>query len=947
MNLEDLINSGALSLSLFEELYAQYKINPSSVDPSWREVFSELDIASYSKAPSVSSSLEAPTLLPANTSGQSVLYYPRVSIENDAHCRIYQLIDAYRKYGHLMAKVDPIALSCPAEPNELKIETYGFSKQDLSTHYPSCGLFDTETAPLLEILNALKSIYCNYIGLEYMRIDDKELRVWIQGHIEPKRFRVNLSIEQKRMILHYLNKSELFELFLHTKYVGQKRFSIEGGETLIPMLASLIDYGALHGSDEFYIGMSHRGRLNVLANLLNKSYADIFNEFEEGYFPASVEGSGDVKYHKGFFSEVKTIHGHPVKLTVTPNPSHLESVGPVVEGQVKARQILRHDEIKKDKVVPILIHGDGAIAGQGVVYETLQLSKLEGYSTGGTIHIVINNQIGFTTVPKDARSTQYCTDIAHTFGAPVFHVNSEDPEGCVHAVNLAMEIRQKFHCDVFIDLNCYRKYGHNEGDEPAFTQPLEYQLIRKKVPVRELYRDFLISQGVMEKSLAETLESEFKTALHEALNAKKIAPKGLTAEEQAVVVSKNDSIFTPVQTGVSRKLLKEIGERFCHVPEGFAIHPKLAILNKERLSMLQEGDGARPVDWGMGELLAYGSLLWEGTSVRLSGQDCCRGTFSHRHAMLMDQIKEQEYVPLDHLKADQGRFDVYNSSLSEYAVLGFEFGYSIANPQALVLWEAQFGDFANGAQIIFDQYIATAEQKWMQKFPLTVLLPHGFEGQGPEHSSARIERFLTLGGDHNMQIVNPTTPAQLFHLLRRQIIRQVKKPLIIFTPKGLLRLPACSSKLDEFTSGSFKEILSDPDAPARVIRLVLCSGRIYYDLIAEREKTQTQHMMIVRIEQLYPLDVETLKAIISKCSVLKECIWAQEEPSNMGAWNFIRPILQDILPKEIELSYVGRTRSASPAVGSHAVHKKEHTAIMKALFEKEQTNLDIAAGLRA
>lgn len=922
MDLDALIDSGCLNIALYEEKYSQYKKNQSTLEPSWRQLFDQLE-----SSPTEPQLQATSTLLPAN----SVLYPTKMEVSSETDQRIFNLVEAYRNYGHLLANTNPIATEPLAEPHQLKLETFGFTRQDLPKKFPSCGFFEHETAPLLDIINALKAIYCGTIGVEYMGVQSPELEQWLQRHIEPSRFRMNLTIDQKHLILQHLNKSELFESFLHTKYVGQKRFSLEGGETLIPMLAFIVDTGAALGLDEYIIGMAHRGRLNVLCNIFDKSYVDIFSEFEEGYIPVSIEGSGDVKYHKGFYSEVKTVHGHKVKLTLTPNPSHLEAVDPVVEGQVKARQIMRNDE-QQDKVIPILIHGDAAISGQGVVYETLQLSRLEGYSTGGTIHLIINNQIGFTTLPKDSRSTRYCTDIARAFGAPVFHVNAEDPEGCIYATSLAIDLRQKFRCDVFLELNCYRKYGHNESDEPAYTQPLEYQLIRKKQPIREIYRDALIQQGVVEKDMAEALETEFKAALHQALELKNISKSTTQKEESAA--AKNEAIFQSVATAVPKQTLQEVGEGICRLPPDLTVHPKLIALTKERLAMLKDGSEARPLDWGMAELLAYGTLLWEGKHVRISGQDSCRGTFSHRHALLVDQAKEQGYVPLKHLKAGQGRFDIYNSPLSEYAALAFEYGYSLATPQSLVIWEAQFGDFTNGAQIVIDQFISTAEQKWGQKFPLTLLLPHGYEGQGPEHSSGRIERFLTLAGDNNMQIVYPTTPAQLFHLLRRQVHRNIKKPLIVFTPKGLLRHPQCVSSLDDLAKGTFLEILDDPFSPKDAKRLVLCSGRIYYDLIAEREKTAADDIAIIRIEQLYPLDMERLNTILARYPNIKACIWAQEEPSNMGAWGFIRPILSEWLPSEVELSYVGRTRSASPAVGSHALHKKEHTAILNALFKQ-------------
>lgn len=926
MELDTFIDSGFLNLPFFDELYASYKKDPGSVDVSWQKLFAQLD-----NTPSIDSKqIQKSPLLKS---------FSQATVD----LRVFNLINAYRTYGHLLAKTNPLEIaSTRQDPHQLSLETSGFSEQDLSAHFPCGTLFESSDASLEEIIKALKETYCGTVGVEYMGFVNPELETWLQKHIEPNRFKIDLSLDQKRKILQHLNKSELFESFLHTKYVGQKRFSLEGGEALIPILAAVIDKGASLGLEEFILGMAHRGRLNVLCNILDKSYADIFSEFEDGYVPASVEGSGDVKYHKGFYSEVKTVHGRTIKIVLTPNPSHLEAVGPVVEGQARARQDVLSFEKGQNVVIPVLIHGDAALSGQGIVYETLQMYKLDGYKTGGTIHIVINNQIGFTTIPEDSRSTTYCTDIARTFGAPIFHVNVEDPEGCVYATQLAVELRQKFHCDVFIELNCYRKYGHNEGDEPAFTQPLEYQQIRKKRPVRELYRDYLIKQGVL-KEETESLENDFKKGLQDALQNLKQQKHPTKENFQLLPQTKDQGGIQHVQTGVPKAVLQQIAERICYIPEELTVHPKLAALTKERLAMVKEGEGSRPIDWGMAELLAYGSLLWNGVSVRLSGQDSCRGTFSHRHALLMDQVKEQGYVPLQHLKSGQGQFSIYNSPLSEYAVLGFEFGYNIGNPGCLVIWEAQFGDFANGAQIIIDQFISTAEQKWNQKFDLTLLLPHGYEGQGPEHSSGRIERFLTLAGDNNMQIVQPTTPAQLFHVLRRQMLRELRKPLIVFTPKGLLRHPACISKLDDLTQGSFLEILDDPQPSKQPSKLVLCSGRIYYDLIAARETKPNASMAIIRLEQLYPLDVDRLKELIEKYAGFKECYWVQDEPSNMGPWNFIRPILRELMPKEVDPMYVGRLRSASPATGSHARHKQENENILNALFGiQEPTIFEIA-----
>lgn len=880
-----------------EEIHKKYLSNPNDVDASWYFSFS---------GSSPFKQLEQ-----------------NIGEELSDELLIHHLIEAYRFYGHIYVNINPISIQKISEPEELKLENLGISS-DLSKFFPTCGLMEQETAPLKEILDTLQSIYCNRIGIEYMGLGNPSLEKWIQGQIEPNRFSRPLSDEQKLMIMDQLNRSELLETFIHTKYTGQKRFSIEGGETLIPMLEAIIENGSMHDAREFVIGMAHRGRLNVLNNIMKKTHAEVFAEFEDTY-ESTFEGSGDVKYHKGFFAEVDLPHNRTVKITLPPNPSHLEAVDPVVEGQVRAKQIQIQDH-SQNVIVPILIHGDAAIAGQGIVYETMQFCQIPGYANGGTVHIVINNQIGFTATPKESRSTPYCTDIARAFSAPVFHVNAEDPEGCVYAANLAIEIRQQFHCDVFIDLNCYRKYGHNESDEPAYTQPLEYLIIRKKRPIRELYRDFLISQGIMEEKI-QKMETEYNKALHQALEEAKSPKK----KKSAIAEHATKDAISTITTGVDQETLKTIADRISTIPDGFSIHQKLAHLVQERLSMVK-GE-SKPLDWGMAELLAYGSILWDGVNVRISGQDSKRGTFSHRHAVWMDQKIEKAYVPLSHLKEKQGRFDVLNSPLSEYAVVGFEFGYSVAFPDSLVVWEAQFGDFCNGAQIVIDQFIATAEQKWDQKFSLVLFLPHGYEGQGPEHSSGRMERFLSLAGEDNMRITNPTTPSQLFHLLRRQVFTKVKKPLIIFTPKGLLRHPQCTSHLNDLVNGTFEEVIDDPTHPETAKRLIFCSGRIYYDLIAERDKTKVEECAIIRIEQLYPFHQNRIKDIIKKYPKAEKYFWAQEEPNNMGAWEFIHPLLNPLLPENNTLIYVGRLRSASPAVGSHALHKKQYEEIMNSLFK--------------
>ncbi len=804
---------------LIEEQYQRYLADPASVDASWRAFFSGVDFGTYLQRPTASS--------------------------------VSSAVDAFRRYGHLLAAVNPL------EPPPEKV--------------PELDLSSPE-AP------ALKAIYCNRIGYEYMDLSNPELEAWMQERIE-KAPLPELSREEKEALLNCLNKAEVFEAFMHTRYVGQTRFSLEGGEALIPLIGALLDQGKALGVADCTIGIAHRGRLNVLANILNKPYATIFQEFEDDT-ALSLVGNDDVRYHMAFSGEYKGL-----TVSMTPNPSHLESVDPVTLGQTRAKRVSK-------KAFALLVHGEAALSGQGVVYETLQMGRLKDYSVGGTIHIVINNQIGFTTTPKEGRSTKYCTDIAKTFGAPVFHVNGEDPESCVAVARLAMEIRDRFGCDVFIDLICYRKYGHNEGDEPAFTQPLEYKTIRAKKSVRQLYAETLSSQGL------PTMEAEFKERLKAALAEvpAPVAPKTLTPEKDVLV---------PFVTRVAAPVLKGVLETFCTVPPTFHLHPKLQ-------KWLQDRRVATRLDWATAECLAFGSLVKEKVPIRLAGQDVQRGTFSQRHLIWTDTETGQLHNPLG--------FDVVNSFLSEFAVLGFEYGYSCAWPQAFVLWEAQYGDFSNGAQIIIDQYIVSAEQKWDTSSSLTLLLPHAFEGAGPEHSSARIERFLQLAANNNIQVVYPTTPAQYFHLLRRQALRPIKKPLIVFTPKSLLRAPACTSSWEAFTAGQFEEILDEEKQGCK--SLILCSGKVYYDILAERDVRKRDDVAIARVEQLYPLHKDKLRKVTDK---YKKMIWVQEEPENMGAWNFMSPHLPGA-------SHVGRPANATPATGSHKKHKQEQKILLDQAF---------------
>ncbi|MFV0340984.1 MAG: 2-oxoglutarate dehydrogenase E1 component, partial [Parachlamydiaceae bacterium] len=861
-------------------------------------------------------------------------YFPRAEgtpAISDKTCRIERLINAYRTYGHLAVAMNPLEQKTPAFPEELSLAANGLDEKDQASLYPTLGLLEEKEAPLLAIVGKLKEVYCSRIGFEFKGFTDLKVEKYLESVIEKKK--IQFSLEDKLSILEKLAKSELLETFLHTKFPGQKRFSLEGAETLIPMLSELIEVGAQQGSETFVLGMAHRGRLNVLANILNKSYVDIFSEFDEGYFPDSFEGTGDVKYHKGFLTDKTTVKGRPVSITLMPNPSHLESVDPVVQGYVKGIQVKLQDRTK-DKAISILVHGDAAISGQGVVYETEQMYKLKGYSTGGTLHLVVNNQIGFTTNPEDSRSTRYCTDIAKTFGAPVMHVNGEDPEACVYASILAQEIRHRFHIDVFIELNCYRKYGHNESDEPFYTQPLLYKVIRGKKSVRVIYGEQLIQEGALEKFAAESIEEEFKKSLNFALKNAETGKK--SAETNSTESEKEPRI----DTNVPLAELQKLAQAFCSVPDKFHLHPKLKQLFHERLNMTTDKEAMQTIDWGMGEFLALGTLASQNVPIRLAGQDSLRGTFSHRQAVWFDQENGEAYSPLQSLAANPETVQLINTPLSEYAALAFEYGYSLGYPESLVLWEAQFGDFANGAQVVIDQYISSAEQKWAQRSSITMLLPHGYEGQGPEHSSGRMERFLSLAGHDNMRIVNPSTPAQLFHLLRHQALDPIQKPLIVFTPKALLRLPECVSTIEQFSKGGFQEIIEDADVNAT--HLVFCSGKVYYDLKRAQLKSGTNQTAYVRVESLYPFPKEALKASIARYKSATRFSWVQEEPKNMGAYTYIQPQLSALLPKSGKLEYIGREASAAPAAGSYVLHKKELAEILSQVQEgKKKESLEI------
>lgn len=895
------------NLKMIEQLYEEWSQEPSSVDKSWQNFFEGMALAS------------------------AIPQRPLPS----ADLRVVSLINAYRMFGHLMADCNPIAETPPALPPELELERFGFSQQDLDLSFPTEGLLAEALAPLRDLIDLLQKTYCRTIGIEYMGLGLVEMETWIQKQIEPF-FAPELSAEQRVELFRQLCEAEGFEAFLHTKYVGQKRFSLEGAETCIPILHAILSTGAEAGVSDVVLGMAHRGRLNVLANIMGKSYGYIFEEFEDFYTPDLSESTGDVKYHMGFAATYTTPPGKKVQIILSANPSHLEAVAPVVEGGARAIQEQKKPKPAQNEVLPIVIHGDAAIAAQGVVYETLSCSRLNGYGTKGTIHIVINNQIGFTTLTKDGRSTRYCTDIAKAFSAPVFHVNAEDPESCVAVAQLALRLRQKFGCDVFIDLMGYRKYGHNESDEPSFTQPVQYEKIRAKKSIGQLYRAHLLAIGALDAASADAMEHAFRqqlTSTLESIKSKVPPSKELERRKQGKDLH---VLFEQVQTGLALPRLIELGQAVAKIPEGVNLHPKVARLLTERQKMVSAAADAPGVDWGMGEMLAYASLCTQGVHVRLSGQDVRRGTFSHRHALYVDQQTAAHYFPLSHLQEGQAPCDIFNSPLSEYAVLGFEFGYSLLYPQSLVLWEAQFGDFVNGAQIVIDQFISASEMKWGLSCNLTCLLPHGYEGMGPEHSSGRMERFLQLCADENMIVANCTTPAQLFHLLRRQALRPLKKPLIVFTPKALLRHPQCRSPLSAFATAGFEEVLDDPSPPAQPQRVVLCSGKVYYDLLKEREHRNSADVL-VRLEQLYPLHESKLEQVLQRYPSVKECVFVQEEPQNMGAWSFLQPRLSRLLQGKLPLTAVTRPFSASTAAGSHALHELERQGMMRQLYHEGQT----------
>jgi 2-oxoglutarate dehydrogenase E1 component len=947
---------------LVEELFSRYRENPRAVAESWRSFFDGMSdedrsaLGGFTPQPAYANGnrtlvgMPAPTTVASNGSngaghpssvdeliGAGTGAGPRLSA-NDMHTvnalqeRVTALVQGYRMRGHRFANLDPLGLA-NADPAELSLARFGLADVDPRTEFATGNFAAEGRLPLSEIVRRLKETYTRTIGVEFRNIEEPEIRGWFQEQMEPNCNRIALTAGQQVRILSKLIDAEIFEQFLHTKYVGAKRFSLEGAESIIPLLELVIEGAGLHGVEEIVIGMAHRGRLNVLANVMEKSLQEIFAAFEDGTPELSL-GKGDVKYHLGYSADRVTPSGAPLHLTLAFNPSHLEFVNPVVEGRVRAKQDRRADVEQRKTVLPLLIHGDAAVIGQGIVQETINLSQLRGYATGGTLHVVINNQIGFTTVWQDSRSSRYCTDIFRMLRCPIFHVNGEDPEAVAQVVKLAMDYRQRFSRDVVIDMYCYRRYGHNETDEPRFTQPAMYAAVDKKPSVREVYVKRLVEIGNISEQQAQDIGRSRRARLDDALDATRgkhfVPPQYSMQGLWAGYAGGKDAECPEVETKVPVERLRDLMLRGCETPSDFNVHPKLVRMLEQRRAM---AEGRQPFDWGGGEMLAFASLVADGHPVRLSGQDTRRGTFVHRHAVLHDHVDGHLYTPLAHLSEGQARFEVWDSPLSEAGVLGFEYGYSLDSPDGLVVWEAQFGDFFNGAQVIVDQFLSSSEDKWHRLSGLTLLLPHGFEGQGPEHSSARLERWLNLCAESNMQVCNLTTPAQLFHCLRRQVLRPFRKPLIIMSPKSLLRLPVASSQLNDFAEGSFQRIIPDQSAnPKKVKRVLLCSGKIYYELIAARETLGRKDLAIIRMEQLYPLSPDLLRKTLAPYADGTPLIWVQEEPWNMGAWYYLRARLPDLLEQRLPLQCASRPESASPATGSFGAHKIEQARVIEQAF---------------
>jgi len=901
----------------FAELYDQYLINPEQVEPSWRAFFQgfEFGIEESKKESSDFRNVEIP---------ENIL----------KEFKVVKLINAYRTRGHLFTKTNPVRERRTYLPN-LEIENFDLSEDDLKLVFNAGEIIGIGPATLTDILIHLERIYCSSIGIEYMYIRTPERIQWIQEQLNHNSNSPNFSVDQKKQILKKTIEAVAFEKFLHTKYVGQKRFSLEGGEALIPALDALIEKAAIDGVKEFVVGMAHRGRLNTLTNIFGKPVEDIFNEFDgKDYEEKGFDG--DVKYHLGWTSNRKTDSGHKIYMNIAPNPSHLEAVGPVVQGIARAKQEKYHPN-NIENVLPIIIHGDAAIAGQGVVYEVVQMERLKGYKTGGTIHIVVNNQVGFTTNYLDGRSSTYCTDVAKTNLCPVLHVNSDDVEAVVHATIFALNYRMRYKRDIFIDLLGYRKYGHNEGDEPRFTQPNLYKAISKHLNPMEIYSDKLINEDIISIEDVSKIEKKYKSSLEKKLeNSKKDNNIEITPfmdyEWKGFKRVKKDKMLTDYETKVSSENLNTVAKVVTTLPKNKQFLRKTQRLINDRSKMFFETD---KIDWGMGEMLAYGSLLNEGFNVRISGQDVERGTFSHRHAILKAEDSEEEICLLNNINNNQGSFNIYNSHLSEYGVMGYEYGYSLTSPQTLCIWEAQFGDFSNGAQIMIDQYLSAAEDKWKLQNGLVLLLPHGYEGQGAEHSSARMERYLQLCAKDNMYVANCTTPSNLFHLLRRQMVTKFRKPLIIFTPKSLLRHPKAVSSVSDFSSGKFSPLIEISKIEnSKIERLVFCSGKFYYDLNDHMEKNNIQNTILVRLEQLFPLPIVEINDVLEKYSNASDIVWAQEEPRNMGAWSHL--LLHS--DKFRDFRAASRRFYSSPSAGSSTRSKRRHNEVIQYVFDKTKSN---------
>lgn len=848
--------------------------------------------------------------------------------QNKRAIAVMRLINMYRTRGHVLADLDPLSDEAGHNP-ELDFEYYDLTLWDLDREFYCGGLGGNEKATLREIVSLLRDTYCGKIGAEFMHILDLEERKWLRERMESTTNTPELDKEQKKEILHKLNQAMAFEQFLHKKYIGHKRFSLEGADTMIPMMHHMLEKAGEDEVEKIFMGMAHRGRLNILVNIMNKPYRKVFADFEGNLDPDSIQGSGDVKYHLGSKGTYETKSGEEIEIELMPNPSHLESVNPVVEGATRATQ--DHDgENAEKKNVPVLIHGDAAFSGQGVVAETLNMSQLDAYKTGGTVHIIINNQIGFTTLPEDGRSTEYTSDLAKMILAPIFHVNGDNPEEAVHAIQMAFEYRQKFGKDVVIDLVCFRKHGHNEGDEPAFTQPGMYKEIESHPTVRDIYTDKLLGRDEFSEEEMQEIFDEFDDLLREAFeDAKNASPLEVTEDMMNRHETKQEDWDEYPDTTYPKEELKDIAVKLNTVPKDFDANPKLLKQLAKRAEIVDKNE--KKIDWGFAEALAFGSLLKKGTTVRLTGQDAERGTFSHRHAILHGTETDQKFIPLNNLADDQAPFYPYNSLLSEFACVGFEFGYSAAKLDALVIWEAQFGDFANGAQVPIDQYISASEAKWGQKSSLVMTLPHGYEGQGPEHSSARLERYLQLCAEDNMQVVNLTTPAQYFHILRKQAKQDDKKPLIIMSPKSLLRHPLATSKTDDLAKGKYQPLIADREIEdnSNIDRLIICSGKVYYDLYKQRQEEEIDNIAIARLEQFYPFPDEDVNNILKECNNVDDIVWCQEEPKNMGGWTFVAPRIMRELQDNQELRYVGRQASASPAAGQMKVHKAEQEKLVK------------------